>query len=74
MTVTTDNNNTKAFDMATLEPLGVTRQDQLHPSLTGPLSTAHASRDSKTGEIFNYNLDLGAKAVYRVFKADVENR
>ncbi|GAB7365992.1 hypothetical protein MBLNU230_g7319t1 [Neophaeotheca triangularis] len=69
MTVTSDHHITKQFDADTLEPLGVTKQAHLHPALKGPLSAAHAARDPETGDIFNYNLDFGARPTYRVFKA-----
>jgi len=67
--VTTDTCNTKHFDADTLEPLGVTRQEHLHPSLTGPVSAAHAAHDPVTGEIFNYNLSFGPTQTYKVFRA-----
>lgn len=69
MTVTTDAHQTKHFDADTLEPVGVTAQSVLHPSLTGPLSGAHAAHDPETGDIFNYNLAFGAKPTYRIFRA-----
>lgn len=43
------------------------RQSHLHPDLTGPLSSAHAQFDPITGDVFNYNLSLGAEAAYRIF-------
>ncbi|EME79817.1 uncharacterized protein MYCFIDRAFT_142919 [Pseudocercospora fijiensis CIRAD86] len=58
------------FDADTLEPLGVTRQVKMHPDLKGQLSGAHACHDHKTGEWFNYNLELGPKTIYRVFRAN----
>lgn len=70
ITTTTDNHATKTFDADTLEPLGVTRQDHLHPSLTGPLSCAHPAYDAETGHVFNYNIAFGARQVYRVFRAN----
>ncbi|KXT01617.1 hypothetical protein AC578_8011 [Pseudocercospora eumusae] len=54
----------------TLEPLGITRQVKMHPDLKGQLSGAHARHDPKTGEWFNYNLELGAKTIYRIFRAN----
>jgi torulene dioxygenase len=48
--------------------LGVTRQDGLHPDLKGPLSCAHAEFDVATGDLYNYNLDLGRYATYRLFR------
>ncbi|KAF2149204.1 carotenoid oxygenase [Myriangium duriaei CBS 260.36] len=72
LTLTTDHNGTKQFDAETLEPLGVVRQTVLHPDLKGPLSAAHPARDPETGDIYNYNLDLGPVATYRVFRADAK--
>lgn len=72
LTVTTDNHQTKTFDATTLEPLGVTAQAHLHPSLTGPISAAHASTDPRTGEFFSFNLAFGAKHTYRVFRATLD--
>lgn len=72
MSVTTDSHASKQFDAETLEPVGVTRQDGMHPALTGPISGAHAAHDPQTGELFNYNLAFGAKATYRVFRASTK--
>jgi len=69
MIASTDNHSTKLLDAATLEPLGVVTQQNLHPALKGPMSGAHAARDSKTGDVFNYNLEFGAIITYRVFRA-----
>ncbi|KAL8408460.1 hypothetical protein RB594_007052 [Gaeumannomyces avenae] len=62
----TDSATMQMLDPETLEPTGLVRQRSLHPSLTGPLSAAHACRDPDTGDVFNYNLDLGPD-VWRVF-------
>lgn len=64
----TDEGHIKAIDPETLEPIGVAHQKSLHPLLKGPLSCAHAKVDDE-GNVYNYNLDLGAAAVYRVFKS-----
>lgn len=72
MTVTTDNHQSKTFDAATLEPLGVTDQAHLHPSLSGPISAAHAATDPNTGDIFNFNLAFAAKQTYRIFRAGLD--
>ncbi|KAI6815514.1 hypothetical protein KC332_g7806 [Hortaea werneckii] len=68
LTLTTDNATTKQFDFDTLEPIGIAQQDNLHPSLIGPMSAAHASHDPVTGETFNYNLAFGRIPAYRVFR------
>jgi torulene dioxygenase len=64
----TDASVLNQIDPETLEPKGVCRQNSLHPSLVGELSAAHASTDPATGDIFNYNLEMGRKATYRVFR------
>lgn len=74
MSLTTDNSDTKAFDMETLEPLGVASQSHLHPRLVGQLSGAHPETDLETGDIYNYNLELGPKAIYRIFRANPKTR
>lgn len=65
MTVTTDHADAKHFDADTLEPLSVTSQQTIHPSLTGQMSASHASVDPTTGEVFNYNLTFGRTASYK---------
>lgn len=72
MTMTTDNHETRLFDAGTLEPLGLTQQQHLHPSLTGPSSAAHPACDPETGEIFNYNLEFSRIATYNVFRASTK--
>ncbi|CAK7562994.1 MAG: hypothetical protein SEPTF4163_000851 [Sporothrix epigloea] len=66
--ISTDANYMRRLDPATLEPIGVAAQNCLHPDLKGPLSCAHGHRDLATGDMFQYNLDLGATPVYRVFR------
>jgi torulene dioxygenase len=63
----TDANVFQQIDPETLEPIGLARQTALHPSLKGPLSAAHAKADPETGDIFNYNLEVGMTSTYRVF-------
>lgn len=58
----------KELDPETLEPVGLAQQADLDPSLTGPLSAAHAKSDPITGDVFNYNLSIHQGCVYRVFK------
>jgi torulene dioxygenase len=67
ITLKTDARMFKSIDPETLEPIGVASQASLHPDLTGPLSGAHAKSDPKTGDVYNYNLDLGLKGIYKVF-------
>ncbi|KAI0014957.1 carotenoid oxygenase [Xylariomycetidae sp. FL0641] len=68
--VTTDAGVMKEVSPATLEPIGVARQATLHPDLKGPLSCAHAQRDPETGDLYNFNLDLGYYTTYRVFRTN----
>lgn len=63
----TDASLMSEVDPETLEPVGIARQVSLHPDLKGPLSGAHARSDA-TGDVFNFNLDLGRQSTYRVFK------
>ena len=64
----TDNSTYQMLDPETLEPAGVCQQDILHPDLKGPLSATHAKTCPDTGDVFNYNLEVGSKAVYRIFQ------
>jgi torulene dioxygenase len=72
MWLTTDNHLLQAIDPNTLEPVGLAVQKDLHPSLTGACSCAHAQKDPDTGDVFNFNLDFGRNAVYRVFKVSAK--
>ncbi|KAJ6508580.1 putative beta-carotene dioxygenase [Mycena sanguinolenta] len=65
-----DHDMVQSLDPRTLEPLGIAEQKVLHPALKGPLSGAHAATDPQTGDVFNYNLDVGVPphgGIYRVF-------
>lgn len=64
----TDSYLLKKIDPETLEPQGIATQQKLHPALKGPLSAAHAKSDPTTGDVFNFNLDLGYKSTYRIFR------
>ncbi|KAI8950060.1 carotenoid oxygenase [Xylaria longipes] len=66
----TDASLIQEISLETLEPIGLARQHSLHPLLKGPLSSAHAQRDPKTGDLFNFNLDMGRCATYRVFRTN----
>lgn len=66
----TDAQQFREIDPQTLEPLGYADQDVLHPELKGPHSAAHARSDPITGDVFNYNLDTGKTATYRVFRVN----
>ena len=58
----------QAIDPETLEPIGIAQQKVLHPELKGPLSASHAKSDPETGDVFNFNLDLGPRPVYKIFQ------
>jgi torulene dioxygenase len=64
----TDYGMTKEIDFDTLEPIGITEQESLHPDLKGPMSCAHVQIDPVTGDFFNYNLSFGFSGSYKVFK------
>jgi torulene dioxygenase len=52
----------------TMEPISFPKHSKFHPDLKGPLGGAHGKVDPETGDYFNYNLDVGKKSVYRVFR------
>jgi torulene dioxygenase len=64
----TDISYFQMLDPQTLEPIGVAQQTVLHPLLKGPSSATHAKSDPITGDVYNYNLEYGRKATYRVFR------
>ncbi|UNI15512.1 Torulene dioxygenase [Purpureocillium takamizusanense] len=68
--LSTDNDALQEIDPDALEPLGYTKQVALHPDLKGPLSCAHAQRDPETGDYFNFNIEVGRKTTYRVFRVN----
>ncbi|KAJ5089973.1 Carotenoid oxygenase [Penicillium argentinense] len=63
----TDYNEFKRLDPETLEPIGLATQTQLHPELVGPLTASHPRSDPVTGDVFNFNLEVGAASTYRVY-------
>ena len=67
----TDANIFQMLDPETLEPIGISRQQMLHPDLKGPISSAHMQTDPHTGDVFNFNLDfVKGKGLYRVFTVE----
>ncbi|KAI1770606.1 carotenoid oxygenase [Hypoxylon cercidicola] len=68
MWLTTDAGMMKEIDQHTLEPVGMAKQEKLHPLLKGPVSCAHAQRDPETGDFFNFNLEMGYRSTYRIFR------
>jgi torulene dioxygenase len=67
----TDTHFLQGIDPATLEPVGIAYQHNLHPELKGPISSAHARSCPKTGDIYNYNLEFGTSPKYRIFHTSV---
>ncbi|KAF2666220.1 hypothetical protein BT63DRAFT_53243 [Microthyrium microscopicum] len=67
LTLKTDATQMSRIHPETLEPIGLATQALLHPDLTGPLSAAHCKSDPVTGDIYNYNLDIGSSCTYRIF-------
>ena len=63
----TDASAYQFLDPETLKPVGYANQTVLSPELKGPFSAAHAKTCPLTGEVFNYNLDVGSTSTYRVF-------
>ncbi|PGH03170.1 hypothetical protein GX51_04205 [Blastomyces parvus] len=57
----------QTLDPKTLEPTGLASQQVLHPDLKGPISAAHAKSDPVTGDVYNFNLELGKCPIYRIF-------
>ncbi|PWY86075.1 hypothetical protein BO70DRAFT_334078 [Aspergillus heteromorphus CBS 117.55] len=69
LTAKTDHNVYKHLDPETLEPISLSRQQDLHPGLTGTMTASHARSDPNTGDVFNYNLTVGSStSTYRVFR------
>jgi torulene dioxygenase len=65
----TDANMQQFLDPETLEPIGLARQETLHPDLKGVGSGAHAKSDPETGDVYNYNLDFGRTGTFRIWRA-----
>ena len=63
----TDYASLQEIDPTTLEPIDISHHPKLHPNLKGPFTGAHSRTDPVTGDWYNYNLDVGRQAVYRVF-------
>lgn len=68
----TDNATLQRIDPTTLEPIDVVRQPKLHPDLKGPFTGAHSRTDPITGDWYNYNLEVGRQATYRVFSVSAK--
>lgn len=69
MWIASDTAGLRAIDATTLAPLGAAKvQRALHPSLKGGMSSAHAQRCPRTGDVFNYNLQAGLVTTYTIFR------
>lgn len=68
----TDNATLQAVNPITLEPTEIARQTKLDPSLRGPFTGAHTRTDPVTSDWYNYNLEVGRRPVYRVFKVSAK--
>lgn len=64
----TDSAVLQSINPKTLEPISTIRHSGLHPSLKGPFTAAHSRIDPVTGDWYNFNLDVGRKATYRIFR------
>lgn len=64
----TDCHLLREVDGRTLEPIGLARQDDLHPQLDGELSCAHVQRCPTTGDYINVNIKAGLPATYKIFR------
>lgn len=70
--VKTDSAVLQSLNPTTLEPIDVARHPRLHPDLKGPFTAAHSRTDPVTGDWYNYNLEIGRQAVYRVFRVSAK--
>ena len=68
----TDTATLQLMDPKTLQPLEVPRLEHIHPALKGPFSAAHSRTDPVTGDWYNFNLELGKNATYRIFKVSAK--
>lgn len=62
-----DNATLQSINPTTLAPVEISSNAKLHPDLKGPFTGAHSRTDPITGDWYNYNLEIGCQAVYRVF-------
>lgn len=69
----TDASVYQRLDPETLEPIGIAKQEALHPELKGPLSAAHAKSDPVTRDVFNFNLNFGMRPEYKIFRVNADS-
>lgn len=70
--VFTDQASMRQIDPITLAPLELRTHADLNTGLNGQLGCAHSQRDPENGDLFNYNLLLGPKIAYRIFRASAQ--
>ena len=68
----TDYSTLQEVNPDTLVPIQVSTHTKLHPDLKGPFTGAHSRTDPVTGDWYNYNLEVGRQAVYRVFSVSAK--
>lgn len=68
MWLKSDNGTLQQLDPTSLEPVGFAEHHKFHPDLKGPLAAAHSRTDPVTGDTYNFNLQVGRQATYRVFR------
>ena len=68
----TDNATMQEIDPTTLIPIGTVDHAKMHPALRGPFTGAHSRTDPVTGDWYNYNLEIGRQAVYRIFSVSAK--
>ena len=64
----TDTAQMQLLDPKTLEVKEFMRHQVMNPSLKGPFAAAHLRTDPVTGDWYNFNLELGRLATYRIFR------
>ena len=63
----TDNATLQQLDPTSLKPVGFAEHHKFHADLRGPLAAAHSRTDPVSGDTYNFNLQVGRQATYRVF-------
>lgn len=70
----TDANKLQRFDPVTLELLESFTWARFDSRLKGQVTASHSQVDPKTGEEFNFNLNLGANTTYDIFKISEDGK
>ncbi|KZT63483.1 hypothetical protein DAEQUDRAFT_770558 [Daedalea quercina L-15889] len=69
----TDANVLQVLDPATLEPLKVLSYEHIDPRLSGQFSAAHACRDAKTGDFYNFVEEFSMQTTFKLFRIREDN-